>query len=78
MKPLHKMIWLFLVITLTTGVPAAANTPFAEGPVNIGSSANADADKTAKAAVDKNEKTVTGTVTNAASLNRKFDSSLIV
>lgn len=69
MKPLHKMIWLIPFIALTAGVPAAANTPFGEGPFNIGSSANAAADKTAKAAVDKNEKTVTGTVTNAATLN---------
>ncbi|MDD3148931.1 MAG: SH3 domain-containing protein, partial [Candidatus Riflebacteria bacterium] len=68
MKPIGKLLIMGLAVLLCD-MPASASTPFSETSVKIQSSANADADKAAKAAVDKDKKAVTGTVALADVLN---------
>lgn len=67
MKLHHRFFLIPLALMTVISLPAMANNPFSDQAVNIQSSADASADKTAKAAVvNKNE---SGTVALANELN---------
>ncbi len=68
MKPIGKVLIVALAMVLSN-MPAEASTPFSENSVNLQSTANSEADSSAKAAVDKKDAAVTGTVALADVLN---------